>query len=122
MKALLYRAFGDRGMERIARVVFAPDEPPAGAMEAFAFGLRNYRARRDNLPLVSDAELRRLKMPVLYLGGDRDALLDTAASARRVREFVPGADVRVLESVAGVIKGGERYAGGHDHRAAPGSN
>ena len=97
LKALLYRPFGAWGVERIARVVFAPEPIPPGVLDGFAFGLRNYQPRRDNLPLITDDELRQLSMPVLYLGGEGDRLLDTAASAGRLRELVPQADVRVLQ-------------------------
>ncbi len=36
-------------------------------------------------------------MPVLYMGGDQDALLYSKKSARRLTQLLPQADVRVLE-------------------------
>jgi pimeloyl-ACP methyl ester carboxylesterase len=97
LKALLYRPFGMWGIRRITNVVFSPDTPPPGAAEAFEFGLRNYNARRDNLPLVTDDELKSLTMPVFFVGGDQDALLDTNAGAERLRLLVPHSETTVLE-------------------------
>ncbi len=98
IKAAFYLPFGMWGIRRITNMVFSPSQAPPGTEEAFAFGLRNYNARRDNLPLVTDDELRSLTMPLFFIGGDSDALLDTAAGAERVKRVVPHAEVRVLRN------------------------
>ena len=92
-RAMLYRPLGMWGIRRICDLVFAPEPTPPGVDEAFAFGLRNYKPRRDNLPLITDSELGRLGMPLLFVGGDGDRLLDTAAGAARIASRAPRATV-----------------------------
>ena len=126
LKAALFSPFGMWGIRRITSVVFSPDTPPPGADEAFAFGLRNYNARRDNLPVVTDSELRELSMPVFFIGGDRDALLDTHAGAERLRRLVPHAQIKVLEgrghALLGTAEDVLRFFGAEPKPAAPPSH
>ncbi|GAA2212135.1 alpha/beta hydrolase [Nonomuraea monospora] len=68
-----------------------------GDLAAFALLIhRHYRPRHGRLPVFPDDELRRLTMPMLVIAGDRDALLDTRATRRRLARTTPTADVRVL--------------------------
>jgi pimeloyl-ACP methyl ester carboxylesterase len=46
--------------------------------------------------VFGDDALAGLRMPVLAILGERDALLDAPATARRLTAAVPGADVRLL--------------------------
>jgi pimeloyl-ACP methyl ester carboxylesterase len=105
LRAMLYRPFGMWGIRRTADLVFAPQVAPPGVAEAFAFGLKNYKARRDVLPVVTDDELRALTMPVLFLGGEGDALLNTRAGAGRLRAIVPAAKVHELPGAGHALIG-----------------
>ncbi|MGR6918089.1 alpha/beta fold hydrolase [[Actinomadura] parvosata] len=68
-----------------------------GELGAFALMVhRHFRPRRGKVPVFADEELRRLTMPVLVIAGDRDSLLDSRDTERRLARAVPGADVRVL--------------------------
>lgn len=44
-------------------------------------------------------------MPVLVIVGDRDAMFDSRRTARRVRECVPRATVRLLPEVGDAVFG-----------------
>ncbi|MFC7761705.1 alpha/beta fold hydrolase [Catellatospora bangladeshensis] len=44
-------------------------------------------------------------MPVLVIAGDRDAMLDTRETARRMAAAVPHADIRVLPGVRHSVVG-----------------
>ncbi len=56
---------------------------------------QEFRRRMDPLPLFSDAELRRLTMPVLAILGGADVILDSART--RVRLLATLINVRVLQ-------------------------
>lgn len=56
----------------------------------------HFRPRMDKLPLFTDAELRRLAMPVLVIAGDRDRMFDSAGTRRRLARAVPHAVIRRL--------------------------
>ncbi|MGV9411427.1 alpha/beta fold hydrolase [Nocardia sp. NPDC003693] len=65
----------------------------------------HFNPRTERLPGFTDAQLRTLAMPVLAIVGDRDAMLDSAATARRLRSAVPHATVEVLPGVGHAIFG-----------------
>ena len=74
-----------------------PDTRPY--MEFMLLVQRHFRPRRDKLPVFGDAALRKLTMPVLVIAGERDGILDSRDTARRVSSLVPQATVRLLPGV-----------------------
>ncbi|KUL38962.1 alpha/beta hydrolase [Streptomyces sp. NRRL F-4489] len=97
VKALLLRALGRRGVRRSARMVAGLEgaelEP---VLDTVVLTFTHFKPRTERLPVFPDEELRRLAAPLLVIVGGRDVLFDSAETARRVRECVPGATVRVL--------------------------
>jgi pimeloyl-ACP methyl ester carboxylesterase len=81
----------------------APEHAPVVEDVAATFG--EFRPRTETLPVFSDADLRGLDMPVLAVVGDRDLMLDSADTARRLRAHVPHADVTVLPGVGHAVVG-----------------
>ena len=82
-------AQGEDGIRAMAAAVFAPQPPPPGVAEAFVFMHSIYKARRDDLPILTDDELRAIAAPTLLIGGAQDAVLDMAATEARMRLLVP---------------------------------
>jgi pimeloyl-ACP methyl ester carboxylesterase len=101
LTALLLKPFGRWGLRRTLRTVAGLDM--AGA-EAFLDGMvrthHEFLPRRERLPVFSDAALRGLTMPLLAIVGERDAMLDSADTARRLAAAAPAASVRVLPGVS----------------------
>lgn len=89
LQAALFRLFGDAGIRRMATVVFGPQTPPPGVAEVFTFMAHHFKFRTDPLPLLVDAELRRVTTPTFFIGGLRDALLDMPATGRRLSKLLP---------------------------------
>ncbi|MFD7656418.1 alpha/beta fold hydrolase [Actinosynnema sp. NPDC059797] len=105
-RAILLRPFGRWGLRRTLRVVAGiGDDVPAPFLDQLLVTFRHFLPRRERLPVFPDEALRRWAMPVLVVVGARDAMLDSAGTARRVRELVPGATVRLLPDVAHTIRG-----------------
>ena len=48
------------------------------------------------LPLYPDEQLRRLNMPVLFIAGQDDVIIDVAESAQRLKNLVPSAEIHLL--------------------------
>ena len=63
----------------------------------------------EELPHCSEQELRRLTMPVLFVAGEEDELLDAPAAAERLREFAPQAEVHLLAGAGHMIQNAARY-------------
>ena len=55
------------------------------------------------LPVFSGNALERLKMPVLYVAGEADDLLDTQAGEAALRAHVPQAEIHLLPGVGHMI-------------------
>lgn len=102
-RALPLLFLGDLGARRINKIAHGkvPVDPEAGAFGILAS--RHLRPFAEAIPLFSDKSLGAIGFPLLYIAGRKDALLNTAKSADRLRESVPGAEIRVLDSLGHVI-------------------
>lgn len=100
----LLALFGRCGQRRSVRFMVGLDRPEDQPMldeimEVFA----QFRPRTERLPVFPDGALRALAMPVQVTVGERDQMFDSAQTARRVRECVPHAQVRMLPGVGHAI-------------------
>lgn len=64
-----------------------------------------FKPRTERLPVFPDDVLRRLTMPVQVTVGGRDALFDSADTARRLARCVPHATVHVLPEAGHALLG-----------------
>lgn len=65
--------------------------------------LESYNPIHIPLPVFSEKELRRLTMPVLYVAGLKDDLLDTRAGEKTVRMNLPQAEIHLLPDAGHMI-------------------
>ncbi len=94
---------GESGARRINRIVYGPLAPGA---EDEAFGLlvgTHFVPLTENIPLFSPRELESIPFPLYYAGGEKDALLNTKASAAFLKAHAKGAAVNVLPGAGHVI-------------------
>lgn len=61
------------------------------------------------LPLFTDEQLKQLNMPVLFIDGEKDVIIDARHSARRLKELVPSAEIHLLPNCGHVILNSLRY-------------
>lgn len=100
LKALPLMLIGQKGINSLNKLVYGNYVVPE---EAIFFGnliMKHYKPRTGSLPVYSDDELKRLTMPVLYLGGDMDALLFSEKSASRLTSLLPDVKAVVLKGKA----------------------
>ncbi|MGG2461324.1 alpha/beta fold hydrolase [Streptomyces sp. RGM 3693] len=108
-KAVLLRAFGRKGVRRSVRAGTGLEDPALDSvLDTVTLVFTHFKPRTERLPVFPDEVLRRLGMPVLVIAGDRDALFDSAETARRVRACVPRATVHLLPEVGHAIFGQTR--------------
>jgi pimeloyl-ACP methyl ester carboxylesterase len=96
VRAVFFALLGDRGIPRIMRLLFAEQPVPDGVDEIMAVMVRNFNSRVGVLPIFSDAELQRVTMPTLLLGGSLDALRDMEKIAARLRSVLPHLTVTII--------------------------
>ncbi len=104
---VLFGAWGHRRLRNFVLGDAMRDGTP-GMQEMSDFAslvFTNFRPRRGKLPVFSDAKLRALTMPVLALVGERDVLLDSRDTMRRLEKNVPGAKLRLLPRTGHLIRG-----------------
>ncbi|MBV9792008.1 MAG: alpha/beta hydrolase [Chloroflexi bacterium] len=88
-RALPLSLLGGWGIRRINRLVLGGQSVPAEIEETMTLNMTHFKTRVGVVPLFSDDELRRLRMPVQLVIGRRDALRDAEKIAARMQQLVP---------------------------------
>ena len=92
-----YSMLGEWGRERMKQYIFkgAPLSEDANQFLTLVNEHFNYRA--GSPPLFSDEQLRGLPMPVLFLAGEKDVLLNTPKTAERLQKLVPDLTTNIIQ-------------------------
>jgi pimeloyl-ACP methyl ester carboxylesterase len=86
---------GAWGRRRLTRLILAGQPIPSEVEAALLQIQTHFRPRLATLPLFTDAELRRLTMPVLLLMGARDVLRDAEKIVARLKPLLPQLQVQL---------------------------
>jgi pimeloyl-ACP methyl ester carboxylesterase len=101
---LLYHGMrGEKGMESLARLMYGGDAVPAEVIEVSRLIMDNYNPIMCALRVLTDSELGRLAMPVLYIAGANDVTADTKKAADRLRRLVPHAGIERIPDHGHVV-------------------
>jgi len=65
--------------------------------------LSGYYPISEELPAFSDAQLGRLTMPVLYIAGENDEMVDQPGAAEQLKKQVPQAEIHLLEHTGHMV-------------------
>ena len=96
IKAIIYMLLGEWGIRRMTRALFGNQSVPEGVEDITVQVTKAFKPRMGTLPIFSDAELRRLTMPVYLTGGTKDTLRDLPKIAARLRDLVPDLTVEIV--------------------------
>jgi pimeloyl-ACP methyl ester carboxylesterase len=96
LRALPLMFLGAWGSRRMVRMLFGSQPVPDGVEDITATITTHFKARIGTLPIFTDAELARLTMPVLLLGGDEDLMRDIPQIAARLEACVPQVRVTII--------------------------
>jgi pimeloyl-ACP methyl ester carboxylesterase len=100
-KAIWHTMHGEKGVARLNRLIFGDIEMDEAALALGRLLQQNYIPRPlQNMPVVTDDQLGRFTMPVLFFGGACDPLINVQKSAARLAALVPHAKVHVLKGAA----------------------
>jgi pimeloyl-ACP methyl ester carboxylesterase len=102
LKVLPLMLLGAWGKRKMREMVFGPARGPIPeALRPFTdlAGLiaRSVRPRTRPVPVLSDEQLRGLKMPLLAIMGGRDVLIDMRQARERLERLVPQAEICFIE-------------------------
>jgi pimeloyl-ACP methyl ester carboxylesterase len=96
LRAIFYTRFGKKGAEALNRYVFGGDKIDPAALAFMNTIMANFKPRIESLKTFTEAELRRITMPVLLLGGAKDAIRDVTKISLRMADFVPGLTTHIF--------------------------
>lgn len=102
LRALPFFAMGAWGRRRVVRIVTGVELGAVASSIGQTFG--EFRPRTE-IPVFADDVLERLTMPVLAVVGDRDAMIHSGQTTRRLAALVPHADVRVVPGAGHLLLG-----------------
>lgn len=106
-KAMFLMLFGEWGRRRALSLALGATRENANPQaEAYMSSIfREFRPRREVLPMFSDARLRKLTMPVFLIVGGRDAMLNSRETIARMKRTVSNLTVRDLSETGHLIVG-----------------
>ncbi len=96
---------GRWGVRRAVRMLFGNQSVPEEADEYLTLVMTHFKPRTGVVPIFSDAELRRLTMPVLLLGGTQDVIRDSERIAGRMQRLVPFLTTILIPDAGHVLLG-----------------
>ncbi|WP_100459928.1 alpha/beta fold hydrolase [Mycobacteroides abscessus] len=108
LAALALMPFGERGTLRALRIALGPGPIPDPVIDYMLLIQRNYRPRRDTLPIFSDDDLKAIAAPLFVVLGARDRMLNSRDTAARLTRLQPAASINVLAGAGhGLFDDGE---------------
>lgn len=106
--ALALMPFGERGGRLALRFALGPGTIPDPVIDYMLLIQRNYRPRRDTLPIFPDEDLKAISAPLFVVLGSCDRMLDSHDTAARLRRLQPGASIKLLTGAGhGILEDGD---------------
>ncbi len=102
-KAIFNMMRGEKGIYKLAKIAMGDIEVPDEVLESNIICMKNYNPRMGSLPVFTDDELKRIKTPVLAVGGEFDALLKTKESLERINGLLANSEVKILNGVGHAV-------------------
>jgi pimeloyl-ACP methyl ester carboxylesterase len=102
-KAILFTMLGKWGMEKLNRYVFGSqpmDDTTAQYMNAI---MQHFTPRMTKEYIFTDQELKRLTMPILYIGGTEDVIRDNVKIKTRLESLLPQVKTEILPHTGHVL-------------------
>lgn len=103
LKAIPLTLMGDWGTQKLNKMVYGHEEIPEEAVRFGNLIMDHFTPRMGSLPILSDDEVHKLTMPILFIGGEKDALLHTRDSAEQLQLFSPHAEVHIIPNTGHVL-------------------
>lgn len=103
LKAVFLTLMGKWGTDKLNQIVYGQEKIPEEARQFGTLIMKHFKPRIGSLPVLTDTELKKLRMPILYIGGEKDALLHTQDSANRLQQLLPHSVTRIVPNTGHVL-------------------
>lgn len=102
-RLIAFSLLGTWGRNRMKRLIMGDGELSEDAEEFLMLTSSHFNFRIGSPPILSDEELEGLTMPIFYLAGENDALLQSHKSAERLQNLASDVSVHIVEEGHAVI-------------------
>lgn len=96
------------GTESVDSAILGENDIPKEVLDFMNLIIASYNPIQ-YLPVFGDDLLKQLNMPVLFLGGEDDAIINAPLSAQRLSGLVPTAEVHLLENCGHLLTNSVEY-------------
>ena len=103
LQLILYQLKGGKGAEAITRMVYGKDPIPREVLEYMNVLSAHYSPYTGAIPILTNSEMARLDMPVLYIAGEDDQLTNVPRCAKRLGMLLPKPTIHVMKNTGHVI-------------------
>lgn len=105
LRVILYSLLGGWGRRKINDMVIGSTELPKEAWDFMNLIMTHFRPRIGAQPVFADKQLKNLTMPVLYLAGGRDAIVNVSWAEERLRKNLPRLSTVIRPKAGHVLQG-----------------
>ncbi len=95
--------FGKWGFNKINKLVYGDLEIDQTALEFASLIKENFYPRTDVIPVFSKKELNKLKLPILFFGGENDCFYDSKKTAVQLKNQTANSTTFILENTGHVV-------------------
>jgi pimeloyl-ACP methyl ester carboxylesterase len=96
LRLIVYSLLGEWGRDRVKKFILNGADLSEEADQFLTLTSKYFNYRMEP-PLFSDQELQRLTMPVLFLAGENDRMLNTSKTVARLQKLAPDVTVRLYK-------------------------
>ena len=90
---------GESGIDKLYDKINSNPAVPEAMLKYQKLIGENFNNRNELIPLFSNVELKRLVMPVIMFVGEKDIIIHSKKTAKRLRSLVPHAKINILIGV-----------------------
>ncbi|KEJ01356.1 Ndr family protein [Clostridium botulinum A2B7 92] len=95
-KAMAHTLLGEKGIDKLYYKVNGNQPIPEEMLKYEKLIGKSFNYRREKIPLFSDSELKLLIMPTALFVGEKDIMLHSDKTAKRLGDLLPHAKINIL--------------------------
>jgi len=105
VKVICLSLLGSKGIDKINGIVYGNLKVPDEVLRFGNLVYNNFNPRMGELYVFNDNELKSLSMPVLYIAGEKDALLQSGKTSERLMRILDKVEVNIIKDQGHVVIG-----------------
>jgi pimeloyl-ACP methyl ester carboxylesterase len=103
LNVMFHMILGEKGVNRLYKKVNGNQPIPDLMLKYQKLIGENFNYRREIIPLFSDSEIMQLNMPTVLYVGEKDIMLHSEKTAKRLGDLLPHAKVNVIPEAGHVL-------------------